>query len=127
MFTKVPYIGHIIEIIIGQKVVKNRTSTKDILKGVISTLALFLFSYEPTKHTGGSNTNSAIHIGYTFLVISLITDGLLSLKEKLITKEVEEHPEFSEYKHMISWYSMFILNISVVIISTPIYSKYNNI
>lgn len=125
LLTKVPFLGKIIEIIIGQKVTKNKTSSKDLMKGVISTLALFLFSYEPNKHTGGVEaTDTAIHIGYTFLVISLLTDALLSLKEKLITKKVEEHPEFGDYKHMISWYSMFILNISVVVISIPMYCKY---
>lgn len=121
MFTKVPYLGHLIEVIIDQKVSKNKTPTKDILKGVISTLALFLFTYEPSKHTSGSS--AGLTIGYLYLTFSLITDGLLSLKEKLVSKEVHENQEFAEYKSMVSWYTMFTLNIAVIAITIPVYSK----
>jgi hypothetical protein len=123
MLTKVPYVGYCIELIIGQKVAKNKTPAKDIIKGVLSTLCLFFFSYDPTKHSSG--IDHTITYGYIFLIISLIADGLLSLKEKLIKKEVEEHPKFAEYKEMTCWYFMLILNLAVVLLTLPVYSKNN--
>ena len=121
MLTKVPYVGYCIELIIGQKVAKNKTPAKDIIKGVLSTLSLFLFSYDPTKHSTG--IDHTITFGYIYLIISLIADGLLSLKEKLIKKEVEENPKFSEYKEFTCWYFMLILNLAVVLLTLPSYSK----
>ena len=112
-----PLIGSGIEYIMDQSIKTNQTTLKDVFKGLLSTIALILFSYDP--HAKSEQSKNLVYYGYFLLFISLITDGLLSLKEKLIKKEVENNPNLSEYKGMIAWYIMFILNISVVIIVLP--------
>ena len=121
-------MNKIIELIIGEKVKKNKTSTKDYIKGILSTICLLLFSIDPkmlfsTEGNTSEKKDSKIYLGYILIFTGLTVDALLSLKEKLISKQVEDHPSLSEYKHMISWYTMYILNLSILIISTPLYSK----
>lgn len=74
----------------------------------------------------GHSVNNKVLIGYSFIAVSLIADGLLGLKEKLIKNEVKLNPQFKEYENMTSWYFMFVLNLTVVIIMTPVLGKLCN-
>jgi hypothetical protein len=50
-------------------------------------------------------------LGYGLLVISLLFDGLMALKEKIINHEVHHNPEHSKYKNRLSWEYMWGLGI----------------
>lgn len=94
---------------------------QDIFKGLLTFLSLFLFSYN--QDSTDSHSSKAVHIGYILLVISLICDGLISLKQKLIKTNIEEHPSLCEYKDMLSWYFMLILNLFNFFIMGALCSK----
>lgn len=117
----VPGIGYIIETLIGQQIKANKISKLDIIKGFLCTLSIFLFSYHPEQHKHATKESNQI-FGYILIIFSLISDGLLGLKEKLIKSEVKLNPQLQEYNHMTSWYFMFCLNLGVLVYMVPIIS-----
>lgn len=124
--TRLPGFSFLISTIINQKVTHNHTHMRDIFKGLLTFLSLFLFSYNPNSND--SHSSKAVHIGYILLVISLICDGLISLKQKLIKTQIEEHPSLCEYKDMLSWYFMLILNLfNMFIMGSLCCKKYFNL
>ena len=115
-----PILGSLIEKAMGQKLKTNKVTKMDILKGFLCTLSIFLFSYQPEMHK--HSVYSSMYLGYCLIAVSLIADGLLGLKEKLIKEEVKSNPELKEYQNMTSWYFMFSLNLAVVIYMAPIFA-----
>lgn len=115
-----PVLGNLIEKLIGQKVVNNSTSMADISKGVLSALAIFLFSYDSGSSETKKESNKYIIIGFSLILLNLMFDGLLALKEKLIKKQVETNKEFAEYKYMLGWNIMFTLNCFIVLFALPV-------
>ncbi len=45
------------------------------------------------------------------MIVSLLFDGLMALKEKIINHEVHYNPEFSGYKNRLSWEYMNLFSI----------------
>ena len=105
----------------GESISKNTTSLTDFIKGFLSTVALILFSYDHNAHS--HSISDKLILGYILLAISLMADGLLSLKEKLIKTNIENDSNLKEYKSMTSWYFMFTLNLTLVFITLPVICK----
>lgn len=109
------------EFLIGQKPKKSELKYIDLVKGILCMASIVLFTYHPEMHKHAANEN--LHYGFILLAVSLVADGLLGLKEKLIKAEVSTNPKFEEYKNITSWYFMLSLNAAILVIMTPLISK----
>lgn len=118
----VPIIGAIFQKLINQNE-KNRkqSSTKmDFVKVIITTSSVLLFNYSPSG--GSSSSNKNVFLGYLLLVISLFSDGLLSLKEKIINNKIHSNPKLTEYRKILNWMYMFIFSFMTTITTTIVIS-----
>lgn len=57
----------------------------------------------------------SILLGYGLLIVSLLFDGLMALKEKIINHEVHHNPEFSQHKSRLSWEYMNLFSLYSII------------
>jgi UDP-galactose transporter B1 len=56
-----------------------------------------------------------ILLGYGLLVVSLLFDGLMALKEKIINHEVHHNPEHAVFKNRLSWEYMNLFSIYSIV------------
>ena len=108
MLYHVPVIGAIFKKLINQKTTNAKASytKKDIIKVIFTTASVLLFSYNP-KAVVSSKSSSSV-IGYSLLIFSVVCDGLLCLKEKIIIGEVQSNPKYEGYEKVLSWEYMMI-------------------
>ena len=123
MLASLPGFNGIISKIIGIERKNNSFNSMDIFKGLICMGSIALFSYNPNEASRQIFDKDSLHYGYFLICISLLSDGLLGLKEKIIKEEVKSNPTFNEYKNMTSWYFMLYLNLGMVIILGSIFGK----
>lgn len=118
-----PIFSIIISKIIGIKKKSNKFELYDVFKGLVCMASIVLFSYNPNEANNKTKNLDYLYYGYLLIIVSLLSDGLLGLKEKTIKEEVKSNPGFEEYKNMISWYFMLYLNLGTVIILGSIFGK----
>ena len=111
MLYHVPIIGGIFRKLINQKESTSKASysKRDLLKVILTTLAVLLFSYNPNAMNFSSKSNSMrTLIGLGLLLLSLLCDGLLCLKEKIINGVVHSDEKYEGYDKVLSWEYMMI-------------------
>ena len=89
----------------------------DFIKVAITTTSIILFSMDESG-PGQETKNDLILLGYALLVISLLFDGIIAVKEKSINHDVHTNPEYKEYEKILSWeymncFSMWTLFFSI--------------
>jgi len=57
----------------------------------------------------------SVLLGYGLLIISLVFDGLMGLKEKMINHEVHHNPNLSFYKNILSWEYMRLFSFYSIV------------
>lgn len=115
----VPIIGQIFQKLINQTE-KNRkqSATKmDFIKVIFTTASALLFNYSPFEDSSSYSDKSNLR-GYLLLIVSLLSDSLLSLKEKIINQEVHTNPKLTEYRKIMNWIYMFIFSIMTTLTTT---------
>ena len=55
--------------------------------------------------------------GYGLLLISLLFDGLMALKEKIVNHEVHHNPEYKENQKTLAWEYMSLFSIYSIVFS----------
>ena len=106
----IPFCNKILQKILNNSSNKNNSNIihfKDIIKVCITTISVILFNLSSSNKKYNSSNNSII--GIVILIISLFSDGLLSLKEKII--QININQEYKEYENVISWVYMKIFGI----------------
>lgn len=109
-------MGSLFKALVNQKSEKtiHTHGYADLVKVVITTLSILLFNYEDSSGGESSSKMDAIKtilFGYGFLILSLLFDGILALKEKIINHEVHNNPEYAEYKSSLSWGYMSLFSL----------------
>ena len=56
-------------------------------------------------------------IGYVFIVLSLLGDGIIGLKEKVIGHKVHHDPEYEDYNGYLGWEYNKLFSLSFVLFS----------
>lgn len=111
MLYNVPIIGGIFKKLINQNDSNSKASysKKDLIKVILTTLAVLLFSYNPNATNFSSKSNSMRTLfGLGLLLLSLLCDGLVCLKEKIINGVVHSDEKYEGYDKVLSWEYMMI-------------------
>ena len=132
----IPLFSNILKKVLNnnEKEASNKISSKDLIKVTMTTISVLLFnlsSGNDKKNKNNDNSNSTL--GILFLIISLLADGLLSLKEKLIQGNIYKNPEYKGYEKIICWEYMNIFGFFtflfglIQIIFNCIFGNYINV
>ena len=85
---------------------------KDVIKVIMTTASVILFNLssgdKKNKKSEDTNTNSSFYI--IILLISLFSDGLLSLKENMIKQNIKNDNKYQGYEKVICWEYMQIFS-----------------
>ena len=98
----------------NQKVSKKdeKILAKDVIKVIMTTASVILFNLssgdKKNKKSEDTNTNSSF--GIIILLISLFSDGLLSLKENMIKQNIKNDNKYQGYEKVICWEYMQIFS-----------------
>ncbi len=86
--------------------------TKDVIKVIMTTASVMLFNFslgdKKNKNNEDTKTNSSF--GIIILLISLFSDGLLSLKENMIKQDIKNDKKYNGYEKVICWEYMQIFS-----------------
>ena len=86
--------------------------TKDVIKVIMTTASVMLFNFslgdKKNKNNEDTKTNSSF--GIIILLISLFSDGLLSLKENMIKQDIKNDKKYNGYEKIICWEYMQIFS-----------------
>ena len=116
LFNNVPIIGAIFKKLINFKDDKKNMANytfNDIIKVILNTLSVILFTFGSNEGNKGKNIqkkNSEKIIGFVLLLISLLSDGLLALKEKILNNNIENDEKLKKYKKLLSWEYMSLFS-----------------
>ena len=86
---------------------------KDIIKVIMTTASVIIFNLSSDSKKKDKNNNESFKnssLGICILLISLFSDGLLSLKEKMIEGNIKNNKEYFGYEKIISWEYMQIFS-----------------
>ena len=91
---------------------KEEILMKDIIKVIMTTTSVILFnlSSNSDKKNKGNDSSSNSTLGIIILLISLFSDGLLSLKEKMIKENIIYDEKYKQYDKIICWEYMQIFS-----------------
>ena len=91
---------------------KDQILTKDVIKVIMTTTSVILFnlSSDSNKKNKGNDSSSNSSLGIIILLISLFSDGLLSLKEKMIKENIMYDKKYIQYDKIICWEYMQIFS-----------------
>ena len=105
----IPLFSNILKKVLNnnEKEASNKISSKDLIKVTMTTISVLLFNLS-SGNDKKNNDNSNSTLGILFLIISLLADGLLSLKEKLIQGNIYKNSEYKGYEKIICWEYMKI-------------------
>jgi drug/metabolite transporter (DMT)-like permease len=107
---------------------KSKIKLKDFFKVSLTTISILLLNYDPdsknnNKEEDPNNTYSFSYyfiIGYLLLIASIIFDGILALKEKLINAKFEQKEDgehINNSKNDIHYDYMYLFNIISLVLS----------
>ena len=89
---------------------KEKILTKDIIKVIMTTTSVILFNLSSGSNKEKNKENNSSYFGIIVLVISLFTDGLLSLKESMIKTNIINDKKYEGYNNLLSWEYMNIFS-----------------
>ena len=93
---------------------KEEILKKDVIKVIMTTASVILFNLSSgsDKKNKNKNTDSSSNssLGIIILLISLFSDGLLSLKEKMIQGNIKQDKNYNGYEKIICWEYMQIFS-----------------
>jgi drug/metabolite transporter (DMT)-like permease len=118
----VPIIGNLFKALVNQKGESNvhTHGSGDLVKVIITTLSIILFNIE--EGSGGKSEGldvfRSIILGYGLLIVSLLFDGLMALKEKIINHEVHHEPKYESFRSYLSWEYMYLFSLYSLIFCT---------
>lgn len=127
-----PFVGDIFRKLINEKKEEkkeNQSLRDDVIKVCITTASIILFNLEDSsssKDAKKSNTDYyMLLIGYVFIACSLLCDGIVGLKEKVIGHKVHNDPDYADYNGYLGWeynklFSLFFVLSATFSISTSI-------
>ena len=86
---------------------------KDIIKVIMTTASVIIFNLSSSSDKKDKNNNESFKnssLGIFILLISLFSDGLLSLKEKMIEGNIKNNEQYFGYEKIICWEYMQIFS-----------------
>ena len=89
---------------------KEKILTKDIIKVIMTTTSVILFNLSSDSNKEKNKEKNSSYFGIIVLVISLFTDGLLSLKESMIKTNIMNDKKYEGYINLLSWEYMNIFS-----------------
>ena len=89
---------------------KEKILMKDVIKVLMTTTSVILFNLSSKDTKSNNNDQSNSYFGIAFLLISLFTDGLLSLKENMIKTNIISDKKYEGYNNLLSWEYMNIFS-----------------
>lgn len=91
---------------------KDKILQKDVIKVIMTTTSVILFNLSSGSDKKGKNNDSSnsSFFGIIILLISLFSDGLLSLKEKMIQGNINSNKKYNGYEKIICWEYMQIFS-----------------
>ena len=93
---------------------KDKIHQKDVIKVIMTTTSVILFNLSSgsEKKDKKNNTDSSKNstLGIIILLISLFSDGLLSLKENMIKQNINSNKQYKDYEQIICWEYMQIFS-----------------
>ena len=89
---------------------KNKILIKDVIKVIMTTTSVILFNLSSANDNQKNKESNSSLFGIVILLVSLFTDGLLSLKESMIKSNINNNKKFEGYNNLLSWYYMNIFS-----------------
>ena len=89
---------------------KEKILMKDVIKVLMTTTSVILFNLSSKDKKSNNNDQSNSYFGIVVLLISLFTDGLLSLKENMIKTNIISDKRYEGYNNLLSWEYMNIFS-----------------
>ena len=89
---------------------KEKILMKDVIKVLMTTTSVILFNLSSKDKKSNNNDQSNSYFGIAVLLISLFTDGLLSLKENMIKTNIISDKKYEGYNNLLSWEYMNIFS-----------------
>ena len=89
---------------------KEKILMKDVIKVLMTTTSVILFNLSSKDKKSSNNDQSNSYFGIVVLLISLFTDGLLSLKENMIKTNIISDKKYEGYNNLLSWEYMNIFS-----------------
>ena len=89
---------------------KEKILMKDVIKVLMTTTSVILFNLSSKDKKSNNNDQSNSYFGIAVLLISLFTDGLLSLKENMIKTNIISDKRYEGYNNLLSWEYMNIFS-----------------
>ena len=89
---------------------KEKILMKDVIKVLMTTTSVLLFNLSSKDKKSNNNDQSNSYFGIAVLLISLFTDGLLSLKENMIKTNIISDKKYEGYNNLLSWEYMNIFS-----------------
>ena len=89
---------------------KEKILMKDVIKVLMTTTSVILFNLSSKDKKNNNNDQSNSYFGIAVLLISLFTDGLLSLKENMIKTNIISDKKYEGYNNLLSWEYMNIFS-----------------
>ena len=90
---------------------RDKIHKKDVIKVIMTTASVILFNLSSGSDKKNKNNNDNFtSLGIFILLISLFSDGLLSLKEKMIEGNIKSNDKYFGYEKIICWEYMQIFS-----------------
>jgi len=89
---------------------KEKILMKDVIKVLMTTTSVILFNLSSNNNKSNNNDQSNSYFGIIVLLISLFSDGLLSLKESMIKTNIISDKKYEGYNNLLSWEYMNIFS-----------------
>ena len=89
---------------------KNKILIKDVIKVIMTTTSVILFNLSSANDNQKNKESNSSLFGIVILLVSLFTDGLLSLKESMIKSNINNNKKYEGYNNLLSWYYMNIFS-----------------
>ena len=91
---------------------KDKILMKDVIKVLMTTTSVILFNLSSSSKKDNKNKEeqSSSYFGIMILLISLFSDGLLSLKENMIKNNISNDKKYEGYNNLLSWEYMNIFS-----------------
>ena len=96
---------------------KEKILMKDVLKVLLTTTSVILFNLGSNNSDKEKNNEKNSYFGIVILLISLFSDGLLSLKEKMIKNNIMNDKKYENYNYLLSWEYMNIFSFFTFLFS----------
>ena len=89
---------------------KEKIHMKDVIKVLMTTTSVILFNLSSNSKKGKENEQSSSYFGIIILLISLFSDGLLSLKESMIKTNIMSENKYEGYNNLLCWEYMNVFS-----------------